>query len=94
VFADSSPQAGAVFDSVESGAQKELVVVAAMRQVIDVSWLDVTIGVAKRSLRQVIWLRSRKGARNLYARPLSSSSNGGILRLSNYFAWSDLMPLT
>jgi len=44
VFADSRPQAGAVFDSVESVAQKELAVVAAVRQVIDVSWLDVTIG--------------------------------------------------
>jgi hypothetical protein len=44
VFADSSPQAGAVFDSVESVAQKELAVVAAVRQVIDVSCLDVTIG--------------------------------------------------
>jgi len=40
----------------------------------------------------VIWLRSSKGARNLYARPLSSSSNGVILRLSNYFAWSDPIP--
>jgi hypothetical protein len=47
VFADSSPQAGAVFDSVESVAQKELAVVAAVRQVIDVSWLDVTMGRGK-----------------------------------------------
>jgi hypothetical protein len=44
VFADSIPSAGAVFDSVESEAQKELAVVAAVRQVIDVSWLDVTMG--------------------------------------------------
>jgi hypothetical protein len=44
VFADSMPQAGAVFDSAESIAQEELAVVAVVRQVIDVSWLDVTIG--------------------------------------------------
>jgi cell division GTPase FtsZ len=43
VFADSISQAGAVFDSVESEAQKELAVVAAMRQVVDVSWLNVSI---------------------------------------------------
>ena len=44
MFADISPQAGAVFDSVESVAQKELAVVAAVRPVIDGSWLDATTG--------------------------------------------------
>jgi hypothetical protein len=35
---------GAVFDSVEPAAQKELAVVAAVCQVVDVPWLDVSIG--------------------------------------------------
>jgi hypothetical protein len=46
VFADSIPQAGAVLDSVEPEAQKELAIVAAVRQMVDVPWLDVAIARA------------------------------------------------
>jgi hypothetical protein len=44
VFANSIPQAGAVFDSVEPETQKELAIVAAVRQMVDVPRLDVAIG--------------------------------------------------
>ncbi|MGD0310135.1 MAG: hypothetical protein ABSC02_12705 [Acidobacteriota bacterium] len=44
VFAHGLPQAGAIFDSVEPEAQKELAVVTAMRQMVDEPRLDVSIG--------------------------------------------------
>jgi hypothetical protein len=43
VFADSVPQPGAVFDSVESIAQEEFTVMAAVGEMIDVAGLDVTV---------------------------------------------------
>ena len=44
VLANGIPQACAVFDSVEPAAQKELAVVAAVCQVVDITSLDVSIG--------------------------------------------------
>jgi hypothetical protein len=62
VFADSIPQAGTVLDSVESVAQKKLAVATAVRQMIDESWLNITIGTGHRegSNRRFV-LESEKG---------------------------------
>jgi hypothetical protein len=48
VFLDRLPQAGAILCSIESPAQEELAVMTAVRQVIDISRLDIAIGTRHR----------------------------------------------
>jgi hypothetical protein len=58
---NSIPQARKVFDSVESAAQQEITVMAAMRHMIDVSGQDVSVCTRHGEPPGEFWLEAERG---------------------------------